>query len=51
MSQGSKFDFQKFLRRALDEDFVVVVGIRCISIESMVPFGLRISITLHSDYL
>ncbi|RWR96405.1 MLO-like protein 12 [Cinnamomum micranthum f. kanehirae] len=27
MSQGSKFDFQKFLRRALDEDFVVVAGI------------------------
>ncbi|XP_058100611.1 MLO-like protein 12 isoform X2 [Magnolia sinica] len=27
LSEGSKFDFQKFLRRALDSDFEVVVGI------------------------
>ncbi|XP_058095775.1 MLO-like protein [Magnolia sinica] len=27
LSQGSKFDFQKFLRRALDKDFAMVVGI------------------------
>nr|DAD21087.1 TPA_asm: hypothetical protein HUJ06_022550 [Nelumbo nucifera] len=26
-SEGSEFDFQKFLRRAVDEDFQVVVGI------------------------
>lgn len=28
ISEGSKFDFQKFLSRALDKDFEVVVGIR-----------------------
>lgn len=27
ISPGSKFNFQRFLRRAVDEDFVVVVGI------------------------
>lgn len=39
MSQGSKFDFQRFLRRALDEDFVVVAGNRYGSMEFKVPFG------------
>lgn len=28
ISEGSKFDFQQFLSRALDKDFEVVVGIR-----------------------
>lgn len=46
LTPGSKFDFQKYIKRSLEDDFKVIVGIRYIS-ASIFNFSTMFVLFIH----